>query len=61
VADQTSLRPPKALLRPIGRAIVQHQMIQEGDRVLIGLFGGKDSLSLLLVHHFALIADLISL
>lgn len=41
------IRPPKALLRPIGRAIVQHQMIGEGDRVLLGLSGGKDSMTLL--------------
>lgn len=39
---------PKALLRPIGRAVVQHQMIQSGDRILVGLSGGKDSLTLLL-------------
>lgn len=43
------IAPPKALMRPIGRAIVQHQMIQEGDRVLLGLSGGKDSLALLMV------------
>jgi tRNA(Ile)-lysidine synthase TilS/MesJ len=43
------ITPPKALMRPIGRAIVQHQMIQEGDRVLLGLSGGKDSLALLMV------------
>lgn len=44
--------PPKSLLRPVGRAIVQHGMIGEGDRVLLGLSGGKDSLSLLvLLRH----------
>lgn len=40
-------KPPKALLRPVGRAIADYGMIQEGDRVLLGLSGGKDSLSLL--------------
>ena len=40
-------RPPKNLLRPVGRAIADYQMISEGDRLLLGLSGGKDSLSLL--------------
>jgi tRNA 2-thiocytidine biosynthesis protein TtcA len=40
-------RPPKALLRPVGRAIADYDMIRAGDRVLLGLSGGKDSLSLL--------------
>jgi tRNA(Ile)-lysidine synthase TilS/MesJ len=38
---------PKAILRPVGRAIADFSMIREGDRVLLGLSGGKDSLSLL--------------
>jgi len=42
-----SIRPPKALLRPVGRAIADFSMIREGDRILLGLSGGKDSLSLL--------------
>lgn len=40
-------RPPKALLRPVGRAIADYAMIRSGDRILLGLSGGKDSLSLL--------------
>ncbi|MFN2309859.1 MAG: tRNA 2-thiocytidine biosynthesis TtcA family protein [Gammaproteobacteria bacterium] len=40
-------RPPKALLRPVGRAIADYAMIRAGDRLLLGLSGGKDSLSLL--------------
>ncbi len=40
-------QPPKALLRPVGRAIADYDMIRAGDRVLLGLSGGKDSLSLL--------------
>ena len=40
-------RPPKSLMRPIGRAISDFDMIREGDRVLLGVSGGKDSLSLL--------------
>lgn len=40
-------RPPKSLLRAAGRAIADYDMIRAGDRVLLGLSGGKDSLSLL--------------
>ncbi len=44
----TELVPvPKALMRPIGRAIADHKMIREGDRIVLGLSGGKDSLTLL--------------
>jgi len=42
-------RPPKALLRKVGRAIADYAMIRDGDRILIGVSGGKDSLSLLRV------------
>lgn len=40
-------RPPKALLRMAGQAIGDYRMIREGDRLLLGLSGGKDSLSML--------------
>ncbi len=40
-------KPPKLLLRRVGRAINDYTMIKTGDRVLLGLSGGKDSLSLL--------------
>jgi tRNA 2-thiocytidine biosynthesis protein TtcA len=40
-------KPPKALLRPVGRAIADYDMIRAGDRVLLGVSGGKDSLALL--------------
>lgn len=39
--------PPKSLLRPVGRAIADFAMIRDGDRILLGVSGGKDSLSLL--------------
>ncbi|MCB1737774.1 MAG: tRNA 2-thiocytidine biosynthesis protein TtcA [Gammaproteobacteria bacterium] len=46
-------KPPKSLLRPVGRALVDYRMIENGDRVLLALSGGKDSLSLLhLLRHF---------
>ena len=48
-----TISPPKALLRPIGKALVEHRMIQDGDRILLGISGGKDSLSLLhCLRHF---------
>jgi tRNA(Ile)-lysidine synthase TilS/MesJ len=43
----TSAKPPKSLLRQVGRAIADFRMIGEGDRILLGVSGGKDSLSLL--------------
>lgn len=41
------VRPPKTLLRLAGRAIGDYAMIRPGDRLLLGLSGGKDSLSAL--------------
>lgn len=47
------IKPPKTLLRQVGRALTDFNMIRDGDRVLLGLSGGKDSLSLLhILHHF---------
>lgn len=40
-------KPPKSLLRKVGRAISDFDMIRDGDRILLGVSGGKDSLSLL--------------
>lgn len=43
----TTLKPPKSLLRRVGKAIADYGMIRDGDRILLGVSGGKDSLSLL--------------
>jgi tRNA 2-thiocytidine biosynthesis protein TtcA len=45
--NDTQPKPPKSLLRQVGRAMADFRMIREGDRVLLGVSGGKDSLSLL--------------
>ena len=42
-----ALKPSKPLLRAAGSAIADYTMIRPGDRILLGLSGGKDSLSLL--------------
>lgn len=47
MSEKAYIRPPKSLLRQVGRAIADYEMIREGDRVMLGLSGGKDSLSLL--------------
>jgi tRNA 2-thiocytidine biosynthesis protein TtcA len=44
---EPGVTPPKSLLRPVGRAIGDYRMIRPGDRVLVAVSGGKDSLSLL--------------
>ncbi len=41
------IKPPRTLLSLAGRAIADYAMVRPGDRVLLGLSGGKDSLSLL--------------
>ncbi|MGV6858087.1 MAG: tRNA 2-thiocytidine biosynthesis TtcA family protein [bacterium] len=47
------ITPPKSLLRATGRAIADFSMIRDQDRILLGLSGGKDSLTLLhLLKHF---------
>jgi selenocysteine lyase/cysteine desulfurase/tRNA(Ile)-lysidine synthase TilS/MesJ len=43
--------PPKTMLRTVGMAMAQWEMVKPGDRLLLGLSGGKDSLALLHVLH----------
>jgi len=41
------ITPSKQILRPAGKAIAEFSMIQQDDRILVAVSGGKDSLSLL--------------
>jgi selenocysteine lyase/cysteine desulfurase/tRNA(Ile)-lysidine synthase TilS/MesJ len=41
------VKPPAKMMRLITQAMIQWNMVEEGDRLLLGLSGGKDSLSLL--------------
>ena len=45
------VEPPKKLSNKVLRAVLQHGMLRPGDKVLLGLSGGKDSLTLLHVLH----------
>ncbi|HQS03094.1 MAG: tRNA 2-thiocytidine(32) synthetase TtcA [Halothiobacillus sp. 24-54-40] len=46
------MTPSKKLQRILARTLMEFSMIQPGDRILIGVSGGKDSLSLLhCLHH----------
>ncbi|MEW5771621.1 MAG: ATP-binding protein [Pseudomonadota bacterium] len=46
-APAQAVKPPRSLISAAGRAIGDYAMIRDGDRVLLGLSGGKDSLALL--------------
>lgn len=46
-------KPPKSLTKLTAHALTEFEMIRNGDRLLLGLSGGKDSLSLLhILAHF---------
>ncbi|MCP3144381.1 tRNA 2-thiocytidine(32) synthetase TtcA [Pyxidicoccus xibeiensis] len=40
-------RLEKSLLGHMGRAIADHRLIEEGDRIMVGVSGGKDSYTML--------------
>jgi len=45
--NQNHAKPPAKLMKYITQAVIQWDMIKDGDRLLLGLSGGKDSMSLL--------------
>lgn len=47
--SRSDIKSPRSLLRQVGRAITEYDMIRDGDRILLGVSGGKDSLSLLAI------------
>jgi len=58
-SSQHIKKAKKHILRQTGKALLDHQMINDGDRVLLGLSGGKDSLALLhLLIHFQRVAPI---
>lgn len=48
---------PKLLIKPVGRAIADFSMIKAGDKVLLAVSGGKDSLSLFYILRYFLAAS----
>ena len=46
------IKPSRTLASLTGRAIADFDMIRDGDRILLGLSGGKDSLTLLHILHY---------
>lgn len=51
MATKNYPKPSKRLMRYVGKAIADFNMINEGDRILLGVSGGKDSLSLLIILY----------
>ncbi len=48
-----AITPPKKISKQVGRAICDFKMLKDGDRVLLAVSGGKDSLSLFhILAHF---------
>jgi len=43
------IKPPKSIMTLVGKGMAQFKMLRDGDRVLLGLSGGKDSMALLVI------------
>lgn len=53
------VKVPKEILSQVGAAIRDFDMIKDGDRVLVALSGGKDSLALVhIMRHFQAVAPI---
>ena len=47
------IKIPREILNGVGAAMKEFDMIKEGDRVMVALSGGKDSLALVhILRHF---------
>ena len=46
-----AITPSKKIMKQLGKSNAQFEMIEDGDRVLVGLSGGKDSLTLIHALH----------
>jgi tRNA 2-thiocytidine biosynthesis protein TtcA len=47
----------KALNRAVGKAVHRYEMLQAGDRIVVGLSGGADSLTMMWMELFAVHID----
>lgn len=53
------LKIPSAIQSQVGAALIDFEMIKDGDRVLVALSGGKDSLCLVhILRHFQAVAPI---
>ena len=53
------LKIPSAIQSTVGAALIDFKMIKDGDRVLVALSGGKDSLCLVhILRHFQAVAPI---